>query len=217
LVPGLERLQEQLFAVQQDTAALLEGQKEETAAIKEIKELLAAVRGGGGSEEQALLEIRRVLRPNVPNIDEIKDNRLADVVQGILDASQKPAARPENLSGTVIRVLTVAQAQAAELKFADAAQGLDAALARTDAKDKNRARGHAALLAERGRIASLQLRHRDAATFYAKAAEAAAFAPTMAWNYTMDSAGALDHRYQDRASLAPLVCRRAGNRREGHP
>jgi len=28
---------------------------------------------------------------------------------------------------------------------------------------------------------------------------------------------AVDHRYQDRASLAPLVCRRAGKRREGNP
>ncbi len=114
---------------------------------------------------QALAEIREILRSQVPGIDEIPAEKVPGLVKRILEDLQKPAARPEDFSGTVKRVLTKAQAQAAELKFADAAKVLDAALEKTETEDKDRARGPAALLAERGRVARLQLRYREAAEF----------------------------------------------------
>jgi tetratricopeptide (TPR) repeat protein len=116
---------------------------------------------------------------------------LPGLVKRILDDLQKPAARAEDFSGTVRRVLTEAQAQAAVLKFADAAKTLDAALAQAEPDVKDRARGWAALLAERGRMSRLQLRYREAAGLYAKAAEAVAFDPAAAWDQTMNSADAL--------------------------
>jgi hypothetical protein len=106
---------------------------------------------------------------------------LPGLVKKILEDLQKPAARAEDFLGTVKRVLTEAQAQAAELKFGDAARTLDEALAKTEVKDRDRARGRAALLAERGRIAGSQLHYRDAAGFYAKAADWVAFDDSAAW------------------------------------
>ena len=63
-----------------------------------------------------------------------------------------------------------------KLNFADAARVLDAALTQTEADDRDRACGRAALLAERGRMARPQLRVIGTRLgFYAKAADAAAF------------------------------------------
>ena len=113
-------------------------------------------------------------------------------MQRIIEDLLKPAARPEDFAGTVRRVLQEAQAQTAKLKFADAAKILDAALAQAEAEDQDRARGRAPLLAERGRVSSLQLRYREAARYYAKAAEAAAFDTSLAWLYKTDAADSLD-------------------------
>ena len=85
----------------------------------------------------------------------------------------------------------VAQAQAANHHFQDAANTLDTALAQAETDDQNRARGHAALLAERGRVSRLQLRYREAAGFYAKAAAAAAFDSRLALLYAIESADSL--------------------------
>ena len=195
LVPGLEGLQEQLFAVKQDTEALLKAQRKEKERAEqrqtELKSLVMDAAGGGAPAVRAVAEIRDMLRPGNPEIDGIPAEKLPRLVKRILEDLQKPAVRAEDFSGTVKRVLTEAQARAGELKFADAAQMLDKALAQTEAEDKDRARGHAALLAERDRIASLQLRYRDAADYYAKAAQAAAFNSAVVRNYTMDSAGAV--------------------------
>jgi tetratricopeptide (TPR) repeat protein len=210
LVPGVERLQERLGIIEtkidrvkEETEALRRGQEEEKARSEErhkeaiegqkrLERLVMDVTAGGASAVQALRDIRELLRPEVPVIDETPDGKLPGLVKRILEDLQKPAARPEDFSGTVKRVLEEAQAQAAELKFADAAQVLDAALAETEAEDRDRARGRAALLAERGRIARLQLRYREAADFYARAAaEAVTFDPAAMWGYTLDTAGAL--------------------------
>src|ERR1019366_5928624 len=188
--------------VKDDTEALREAQQEEKARSEErhkeaiqgqkrLERLVMDAAGGGASAVQAVAEIRDLLRPGNPEIDTIRAEKLPSLVKRILEDLQKPAARPEDFSGTVKRVLEEAQAQAAELKFADAAEVLDAALAKTEAEDRGRARGRAALLAERGRIARLLLRYREAADFYARAAEAVTFDPTATWGHTLDTAGAL--------------------------
>jgi hypothetical protein len=97
--------------------------------------------------------------------------RLPSPLKRIIEDLQKPVARAEDFSSTVERALTEAQSLAGELKFVDAVKLLDAALEQTGAEDRDRARGRAALLAERGRIARLQLRYREAARFYVKAAD----------------------------------------------
>jgi tetratricopeptide (TPR) repeat protein len=202
LVPGVEELQKKLGiietkidAVKRDTEALRKARDEDKARAEqrqtELKSLVMDAAGGGATAVRAVAEIRDLLRPGNPEIDGIPAEKLPSLVKRIIEDLQKPAAKPEDFSGTVKRVLTEAQARAEELKFVDAAKVLDAALARTEAEDKDRARGHAALLAERGRIARLQLRYPDAAAFYAKAAEAAASDPAVAWRHTLDSAYAL--------------------------
>ena len=162
LVPGLEGLQEQLFAVKQIAKSLLEAQRQEKARAEqrqtELKSLVMDAAAGGAPAVQAVADIRDLLRPGKPDIDAIAAEKLPSLVKRILEDLQKPAARPGDFSGTVKRVLAEAQAQAADLKFVDAAKVLDAALAQTEAEDKDRARGRAALLAERGRIARLEFR-----------------------------------------------------------
>lgn len=155
-----------------------------------LQRLLADVAGGGGAAARALREIRDLMRPYNPRVDAIPDDHLPGLVKRIIGDLQKPAARPEDFAGAVGRALADAQGKAAELAFADAAQVLDAALAQTGIEDQERARGRAALLAERGRVARLQLRYREAAGFYEHAAETVAFASEMAWNYLVEAASA---------------------------
>jgi hypothetical protein len=101
-------------------------------------------------------------------------------------------------------VLAESQARTDELAFMEAAHVLDAALAQTEAEDRERARGRAALLAERGRVARLQLRYREAAEFYLRAAQAVAFEPGAPWARTMDAASpyfAQGEEFGDNAAL----------------
>jgi tetratricopeptide (TPR) repeat protein len=155
-----------------------------------LQRLLADVAGGGGSAIRALAEIRKLLGSYNPRIDAIPDEHLPTLVKRILDDLEKPAARAEDFAGTVGRALTEAQAKAAELAFAEAAQVLDVALAQTVAEDQERARGRAALLAERGRVARLQLRYREAGGFYQQAAETVAFDAPSAWDHLLNAASA---------------------------
>jgi tetratricopeptide (TPR) repeat protein len=186
---------------------------EEMEGRKQLKRAIIDAAAGGAPAVRAVVDIRELLRPGIPEIDTIPAEQLPGLVKRILEDLQKPGARAEDFSGAVKRVLTEAQAQAAELKFADAAKVLDAALARSEAEDRDRASGRAALLAERGRIARLQLRYRDggraallaergriarlqlryrdASNYYAKAAEATAFDHDAAWSNTLASASAL--------------------------
>ena len=63
-------------------------------------------------------------------------------------------------------------------------------------------------MAERGRVARLLLRYREAAGFYAKAAEATAFDLNLAWGYTLDAAGALraqGDEFGNNAALAEAI------------
>jgi hypothetical protein len=131
LVPGVEQLQKQLGfietkidEVKDNIGALREAQRE---GQKRLERLVMDAAGGGAPAVQAVAEIRDLLRPGNSEIDTIPAEKLSRLVKRILEDLQKPAARPEDFSGTVKRVLEEAQAQAAELKFADAAEVLDAA------------------------------------------------------------------------------------------
>jgi len=68
---------------------------------------------------------------------------------------------------------------------------LDAELARRRAARRSAARNDADLLAQRGRLARLALRYREAAAFYGEAADLVGFDPVMAQTYRRDSALAL--------------------------
>ena len=157
---------------------------------------------------KAISDIRDLLRPGNPEIDAISAEQLPKLVQRIIADLQKPAASPEDFTGAVKRALEQAQAQAGELKFVDAAKTLDEAIANAQAEDQNRAKGRAALLAERGRVSRLQLRYREAAGFYAKAAEATAFDPALSWGYALDAANALyaqGDEFGDNAALSESI------------
>jgi tetratricopeptide (TPR) repeat protein len=168
----------------------LDGRDRHVDGLLLLQRLLADMAGGGGAAAKALREIRYLMRPYNPRVDAIPDGQLPSLVKRIIDDLQKPAARAEDFTGAVGRALAEAQAKAAELAFAEAAQVLDAALAQTGAEDQERARGRAALLAERGWIARLQLRYREAAEFYEQAAKAVAFDALTAWEYVLEAAGA---------------------------
>jgi tetratricopeptide (TPR) repeat protein len=153
----------------------------------------------------ASAEARDLLRPGNPDIDKIPEDRLAALLHGIVDDLQRPAANPTDFSGAVKQALAEAQEKVAKLKFADAATVLDMALAQHKADEP---RGQAALLAERGRVARLQLRYRDAAGFYQKAAETMSADARVARGYILDAAGALyaqGNEFGDNAALLDAI------------
>jgi hypothetical protein len=226
LVPGVERLQSRLGlvesnlkAVKEDTEALRQGQTREAAreeaahsevmaGLKRLERLQYDAAGGGAVSVKAIAEIRDILRPGNPEIDTVSVEKLAGLVERIIEDLKKPAVVAADLTGTVKEALTEAQVDAANLKFADAARVLDVAIAQTEAEDQKRARGRAALLAERGRIAGLQLRYRDAAGFYAKAADAVAFDTSISQRYRSDAAHALysqGDEFGDNAALGQAI------------
>jgi tetratricopeptide (TPR) repeat protein len=204
------------FAQRRDVVQTVTTHEEAAAArdektsrgIDELKQRLDALGQGGEAAKKALAEIRGLLRANAPDIDAVSDEQLPKLVQRILDDLQKPGARAADFSGAVRRALEQAQREIGELKFVDAAKTLDDALAKSDAEDRSRGKEKAALLAERGRVASLQLRYREAAGFYAKAAEATAFDQKLAWRYTEHKAEALyaqGDQFGDNAALTEAI------------
>ncbi len=163
---------------------------EAAARIRGLHELLS----GNHPAARALQEVRDTLRPDVPDIQRITDEHLPGIVRRILEDARKPGADPADFSGAVRRALEQAREHRTNLEFVTAARVLDAQLAQIDAEDRDRAREHAALLSERGRVAALQLRYPDAAAFHKKAAALMAFDERAAWGHTMDAAGVLsDH------------------------
>ena len=115
----------------------------------------------------------------------------------IFEDLHKPTPRPEGISGPVEKVVAEAESRAKDLKLVDAAQLLDAALAQREDGNHQRARDQATLLAERGRIARLQLGYRQAAEFYAKAAEATEFDAAASWDYILEAADALSDQGEE--------------------
>jgi tetratricopeptide (TPR) repeat protein len=181
---------------------------EEMEEQKKLERLVLDTSAGGAAAVQAIAGIRDSLRPGNPDIDSIPAEKLPALVKRIIEDLNKPAANPEDFSGTVKRVLTEAQADTAQLKFSDAAKVLDAALAEAEAADKERARGRAGLQAERGRVASLQLRYKDAAGYYSRAAEAVASDPADALKYRRQAANALyamGYEFGDNAALEQAI------------
>ena len=164
---------------------------DQTAArISRLEELLS----GNHPAARALQEIRDTLRPNVPDIQGITDEHLPSIVRRILEEARKPGTDPADFSGAVRRALEQARVHITNLEFATAARLLDAQLAQIDAEGRDRAREHAALLSERGRVSTLQLRYLDAAAFHKQAAALMAFDQRAAWGHTMEAAGVLcDH------------------------
>jgi tetratricopeptide (TPR) repeat protein len=181
--------------------AMMEGQKRLEAMYKDAA-------GGGVASVQAIAQIRDILRPGRPDIDNVPPDKLPGLVNQILADLKIPAAKPGDFSGAVKQVLTEAQADANNLKFSEAADRLDKELAQADAEETDRTRGRAALLAERGRFARLQLRYPEAAGFYRKAAELVAGDPPTARIYLLAAADSLytqGKEFGDNAALSDAI------------
>jgi hypothetical protein len=133
-------------------------------------------------------------------------------VRRILEEARKPGTDLTDFSGAVRRALEQARAHIANLEFAPAARVLDTQRAQIEAENRDRAREHAALLAERGRVAELQLRYLDAATFHKKAALLMAFDERAAWGHTMDVARVLHDHGSERGENQALHDAIAANR-----
>ncbi len=180
---GQQETLDRIDRIGENTTVLVESQRR-------LERLMMDAAGSGSPAVRAMAEIRDLLRAGNPEIDEVAAENLPDLVKRIIQDLQKPAAKAEDFTGAVKRALTEAQARAADLAFAEAAHILDVALAQAEAEDRDRARSRAALLAERGRIARLQLRYREAAVFYTQAAEAVSFDAAEAWRHTLEAASA---------------------------
>ncbi len=207
----LPRIEAQLRSEKETRAALaatrrqLKAEAEKTRSVvtqglDSLKELFAS----GG---RALSEIRGFLRAHVPEIDAIPDEQLPRVVQRLIDDLSKPGANPNDFAGGIRQALADAQAKVGALAFGEAARLLKAELARTS----DLARGRAALLAESGRVARLQLHYREAADFYTQARHTIASADSVAvWRYESDAAEALydqGNEFGDNAALTEAIQR----------
>ena len=208
-----------------DVVALRQGQeleaergearhRETSSHLVRLEALMLASAGGGAASVAAIAKIRDLLRPGNPEIDDFSIEQLPSLVKRIIDDLQKPAAIATDFAGAVKTALLKAQQQTEELNFNDAAHILDEALIKADSDDRDRARGRAALLAERGRVARLQIRYLEAADFNERAAQATAFDHDLAQTYSLASAS--DHYAQgvefgDNVALikAILIYRRA--------
>ena len=163
-----------------------------------------------------------MFRPGRPDIDTLPAEQLPRLVQGVLEEIRKPGPVPEDFPGAVARALAEAQARIGALRFAEAARGLDDALAEARAKagadarnlaalqaqTQENAKGHATLLAERGRVSRLQLRYREAAGFYTEAATALSFDPAAAWANLIHAGNALydqGNEFGDNAALMEAI------------
>jgi tetratricopeptide (TPR) repeat protein len=188
--------------------SLREGQLDSQKQLKELSQTMA---GGGGASTQAIADIRNLLRPGVPDIDNVEKfppEKLPGLVKRILDDLQKPAAKAADFTGSVKQVLAQAEEDNGTLNFSAAASKLDAALAQAADEETDRARGRAALLAERAHVARLQLRYREAAEFYGKAAGAIATDAQTARGYMLEAADSLyaqGNEFGDNSALLDAI------------
>jgi tetratricopeptide (TPR) repeat protein len=164
----------------------------QAAAQRHLERLVIDASAGGAPAVKAIADIRDIFRPAKPDIDDIPAEQLPGLVRRTLDELAKPTpSSPVDLPEAIRRAIAESQRLAGELRLADAAAGLDAKIAQRHAARQEEARADAALLGERGRIARLSLRYRDAAAFYSKAAALVGFDPAATLEYRWDSAGAL--------------------------
>jgi tetratricopeptide (TPR) repeat protein len=192
-------------AMQSDVGAqmsqMMEGQKRLEAMYKDAA-------GGGVGSVQAIAQIRDILRPGRPDIDNVPPDKLPALVSQILADFKSPAAKPGDFGGKVKTVLIEAQADANDLKFSEAASRLDKELAQADADEQDRTRGRAVLLAERARFSRLQLRYGEAAEFYRNAAALTAGDPPTARQYLLAAADSLytqGKEFGDNQALADAI------------
>ena len=143
-------------------------------SIKKLNILVLDAAGTGAPSVKAIAEIRDILRPGNPEIDAIDAEKLPKLVQRIVEDLQKPGARLEDFIGAVIPFRTGAGADC-RTQIGRCGENTRYGIAKAEAEDQSRAKERAALLGERGRAANLQLRYREAAGFYDKAAEATVF------------------------------------------
>ncbi len=157
-------------------------------AIQRIETMQRAIlTGEGPASIQAVAEFRALLRRFAPDIDMVPAEKLPTLLLRILTTLRTPGVDPNDFAGAVREALRQAKDRINQLDFVGAASVLDAELARSEAQ----ARDRAALLAERGRVARLQLKYRESARFYRQASDAVAFDPQMAWSYEMSAADVL--------------------------
>jgi tetratricopeptide (TPR) repeat protein len=174
----------------------------------EAKQPIAAA--GGPAAAQALADLRALPRPDIPNIDAVSDEKLPSEVKRILTAARKPNRAAEGFDGAVAQALREAQARIKMLALVDARKGLADAVAMARAEGQNVAHGTAALLAESGRAARLQLSYREAADFYTQAARAVAFDPSAAVGYALAAADVLydqGNEFGDNPALVEAIDR----------
>src|ERR1019366_660575 len=200
---SLERLRDTATAIKADTEDLKQGQRR-------LEQMVMDLAAGGASARHAISKIRALFRPSSPDIDQVPVEQLPRLVRGVIDELAKPGPAPEDFAGAVGRALAEAQTRIGDLAFADAASGLDDALAKAESSLRDDARGLAALLTERGRVSRLQLRYREAAGFFDRAAEAVSFDPAAASAHALTAADALFHQgneFGDNAALIDAVAR----------
>ena len=178
----------------------------DSLAQLEAKQPIAAAGGPGAAH--ALADIRAMLRPDIPNIDAVSDEKLPGELQRILADARKPGAVAEGFDGAVANALSEARERIKVLALADARKGLAAAVAMARAEGQKVARGTAALLAESGRTAHLQLSYREAADFYTQASREVAFDSDEAWAHTLAAADELyaqGDEFGDNAALVEAI------------
>ena len=67
----------------------------------ELRQLVKSAVGGGAPAVKAIADIRDLLRPGNPKIDDIPAEKLPKLVQRIVEDLQRSGARPEDFSGAV--------------------------------------------------------------------------------------------------------------------
>ena len=172
-----------------------------------LERLVIDAAGYGAPAVRAIQEFRDLMRPFNADIDAMPPERLPGLMQQVLDTLRKPGANPADFAGAVGKALAEAKSRIDSLQFADAQKVLDEELARSN----DMAKGRAALLAERGRVAGLQLHYREAAAFYqAASGTVVSFDTHIAWDYATDAAGALYRQgdeFGDNAALTDSIQR----------
>ena len=180
--------------------------------VRPIQTVQPAILDGAAQLQAALsgaktvAELRGYLRGLGVKIDDIPDERLTATVQTLIEDFKKAGVNPRDFEGAVRNALASAQASINALKLSDADRILAEELNRT----ADVARGRAAMLAERGRVARLQLRYRDAARFYTAASGAVAEDNKAAWGYATQAADALYNQgdeFGDNAALTEAIQR----------
>jgi hypothetical protein len=194
---AIEKAREEL---RQQAGTVTEQLAAQATAQRRLERLVTDAAGGGAPAVRAIAAIRDLLRSANPDIDAIPAEQIPGLVRRILAELAKPTTPSSvDLPEAIRRAIADSQRLAGELRFADAAAGLDAQIAQRRAARQEDARADAALLAERGRIAGLSLRYRDQSincltrALWIAASTPPSLAPSSArsWNWRKETTHAL--------------------------